>query len=183
MNSPTSYPPAVVPPPAHPTLAPNQVPERRGALAVLSHTRRDADWILPRLFRVFAFWGNVELDLTHVLLGAGTSEIEIRCIMASVEIIVPPDLRVESEVDAILGSAEVRRQIASTTRALRSRRPRHAWKLHAREPTDLVAARTGVAEGRWEKAMSDKATCTAGKYILLRFWNTRLYMANPYVKT
>jgi len=115
MNSPTSYPPAVVPPPAHPTLAPNQVPERRGALAVLSHTRRDADWILPRLFRVLAFWGNVELDLTHVLLGAGTSEIEIRCIMASVEIIVPPDLRVESEVDAILGSAEVRRQIASTT--------------------------------------------------------------------
>src|SRR6476620_3555349 len=114
MHSPTSYPPAVVPPPAHPTLSSNQVPERRGAVAVLSHTRRDADWVLPRLFRVFAFWGNVELDLTHVLLGAGTSVIEIRCIMASVEITVPPDLRVESEVDAVLGSAEVRRQIAST---------------------------------------------------------------------
>jgi hypothetical protein len=28
---------------------------------------------------------------------------------------VPPDLRVESEVDAVLGSAEVRREIASTT--------------------------------------------------------------------
>jgi hypothetical protein len=115
MNFPTSYPPAVVPPPAHPTLSPNQVPERRGAVAVLSHTRRDADWVLPRLFRVFAFWGNVELDLTHVLLGAGTSVIEIRCIMASVEITVPPDLRVESEVDAVLGSAEVRRAIANTT--------------------------------------------------------------------
>jgi len=115
MNSPTSYPPAVVRPPAHPTLSPDQVPERRGAVAVLSHTRRDADWVLPRLFRVFAFWGNVELDLTHVLLGAGTSVIEIRCIMASVEITVPPDLRVESEVDAVLGSAEVRRKIANTT--------------------------------------------------------------------
>ena len=115
MNSPTSYPAAVVPPPAHPTLSPDQVPERRGAVALLSHTRRDADWVLPRLFRVFAFWGNVELDLTHVLLGAGTSVIEIRCIMASVEIVVPPDLRVESEVDAVLGSAEVRREIANTT--------------------------------------------------------------------
>ena len=115
MNPPTSYPPAVVPAPAHPTLPPNQVPDRRGAVAVLSHTRRDADWLLPRLFRVFAFWGNVELDLTHVLLGAGTSVIEVRCIMASVEIIVPPDLRVESEVDAVLGSAEVRREIASPT--------------------------------------------------------------------
>ena len=77
--------------------------------------RRDADWILPRLFRVFAFWGNAEIDLTQALLAAGTSEIEIRCIMANVEIIVPPDVRVESEVDALLGSAEVHRQTASTT--------------------------------------------------------------------
>lgn len=91
------------------------MPERRGAVAVLSHMRRDADWILPRLFRVFAFWGNAEIDLTQALLAPGTSEIEIRCIMASVEIIVPPDVRVESEVDAVLGSAEVQRRIASTT--------------------------------------------------------------------
>jgi hypothetical protein len=116
MNSPTSFPPAVQSSTNHhPTLEAHLVPERRGAVAILSNMRRDADWILPRLFRVFAFWGNAELDLTRALLAPGTSEIEIRCIMASVEIIVPPDLRVESEVDALLGSAEVQRQIASTT--------------------------------------------------------------------
>jgi hypothetical protein len=114
MTSPTSFPPAVQRD-AHPTLEAHLVPERRGAVAVLSHMRRDADWILPRLFRVFAFWGNAEIDLTQALLAPGTSEIEIRCIMASVEIIVPPDVRVESEVDAVLGSAEVQRRIASTT--------------------------------------------------------------------
>jgi hypothetical protein len=114
MNSPTSFPPAVVQP-AHPTLEAHQVPERRGTVAILSNARRDADWILPRLFRVFTFWGNTELDLTNVLLGPGTSVIEIRCIMGNVEISVPPDLRVESEVDAVLGSAEVRREIGSTT--------------------------------------------------------------------
>ena len=114
MNSPTSFPPAVVQP-AHPTLEAHQVPERRGTVAILSNARRDADWILPRLFRVFTLWGNTELDLTNVLLGAGTSVIDIRCIMGNVEISVPPDLRVESEVDAVLGSAEVRREIASTT--------------------------------------------------------------------
>ena len=86
-------------------------------MAILSHMRRDADWILPRLFRIFAFWGNAELDLTHVLLGPGTSTIEIRCIMASVEIRVPPDLRVESEVDAVLGSAEVQREAARAVAA------------------------------------------------------------------
>jgi len=114
MTSPTSFPPTAAGT-AHPTLAPHLVPERRGAVALLSHLRRDGDWILPRLFRVFAFWGNAELDLTQALLAPGTSEIEIRCIMASVEIIVPPDVRVESEVDAVLGSAEVQRKIASTT--------------------------------------------------------------------
>jgi cell wall-active antibiotic response 4TMS protein YvqF len=114
MNSPTSFPPAAVRL-AHPTLEAHLVPERRGAVAILSNTRRDADWILPRLFRVFTFWGNTELDLTNVLLGPGTSVIDIRCIMGNVEIRVPPDLRVESEVDAVLGSAEVRREISSTT--------------------------------------------------------------------
>lgn len=114
MTSPTSVPPAIAGS-RHPTLAPELVPERRGAVAFLSHTRRDADWILPRLFRIFAFWGNAEIDLTRALLASGTSQIEIRCIMASVEIIVPPDVRVESEVDAVMGSAEVRRGIASTT--------------------------------------------------------------------
>lgn len=114
MNSPTSFPPAAIRP-AHPTLEAHLVPERRGAVAILSNCRRDADWTLPRLFRVFTFWGNTELDLTNVLLGPGTSVIDIRCIMGNVEINVPPDLRVESEVDAVLGSAEVRREIASTT--------------------------------------------------------------------
>ena len=82
---------------------------------MLSHTRHDADWILPRLFRIFAFWGNAEIDLTQALLAPGVSEIEVSCIMASVEIVVPPDLRVECDVTAVMGSAEVQRQIASTT--------------------------------------------------------------------
>ena len=116
MTSPTSFPPAVARA-AHPTLAPDLVPERRGAVAVLSNMRRDADWVLPRLFRVFAFLGNAEIDLRHVLLAPGTSEIEIRCIMSNVQIIAPPDLRVESEVDAVLGSAEVQRQISAPTPA------------------------------------------------------------------
>lgn len=112
MTSPTSFPPAVART-AHPTIAPHLVPERRGAVAVLSNMRRDADWVLPRLFRIFAFWGNSEIDLTQALLAPGTSQIEIRCIMSSVQIIVPPDVRVESEVEAVLGSAEVQRQIAT----------------------------------------------------------------------
>jgi cell wall-active antibiotic response 4TMS protein YvqF len=113
MSSPTSSPRAAVTT-RHPTLSGEQVPARRGAVAILSHLRRDADWILPRLFRVLAFWGNAEIDLTQALVGEGTSIIEVKCIMASVVIRVPPDLRVENEVEAVLGSAEVRRNAPTT---------------------------------------------------------------------
>ena len=34
--------------------------------------------------------------------------------------------------------------------------PRHAWKLHAREPRDPVVIRGCEAADRWEKAMSYK---------------------------
>jgi hypothetical protein len=114
MTSPNDPQPAA-PPLLHPTIAPELVPERRGAVAVLSHTRREGEWILPRLFRVFAFFGNVELDLVHALLAPGTSVIEVRCIWGSVEILAPTDLRVEFEVDPVIASAEISRKAPSTT--------------------------------------------------------------------
>jgi cell wall-active antibiotic response 4TMS protein YvqF len=113
MTTPTSFPPAIGTR-RHPTIAAEQVPERRGALAILSHLRRDADWILPRHFRIFTFWGNAEIDLTHALVGEGTSVIEVKCIMGNVEIHVPPDLRVENEVEAVLASADIRREAPTT---------------------------------------------------------------------
>lgn len=116
MTSPTSFPPAVSQG-RHPTIASAQIPEHRGTTAVLSHLRRDGDWVLPRLFRIFAFWGNAEIDLTRALVGEGTSVIEIKCIMGNVEIRVPHDLRVENEVDAVLASAEIRHKAATSAPA------------------------------------------------------------------
>lgn len=98
----------------HPTIAPEQVPDHRGAVSVLSSTKREGEWILPRRFRVLSFMGSVELDLVRALLAPGTSEIEVFCICGSVEITVPPDIRVELEVDPVLGSAEMVRKAPST---------------------------------------------------------------------
>jgi hypothetical protein len=91
------------------------IPERRGALAILSTTNREGDWILPRLFRVVAFMGNMELDLTSVRMGPGESHIEIRCIFGNVEITVPPDIRVEVDGHAFIGSFEVSQSAATAT--------------------------------------------------------------------
>jgi Cell wall-active antibiotics response 4TMS YvqF len=99
---------------APPVVIPAElVPERRGAVAFLSTTNREGDWILPRLFRVVAFMGNMELDLTSVRIGPGESHIEIRCIFGNVEITVPPDIRVEVDGHPFIGSFELSRSAAS----------------------------------------------------------------------
>jgi hypothetical protein len=96
-------------------ISPTLVPDRRGAVAIMAGVKRDGDWIVPRLFRAFAFWGGMEIDLTAARLGPGVTQIEVVCIMGDVTILVPPELRVECEGDPIMASFEIERQISSTT--------------------------------------------------------------------
>jgi cell wall-active antibiotic response 4TMS protein YvqF len=105
-------PPAWIAPPV--VVPAELVPERHGAVAILSSVNRDGDWILPRVFRVVAFMGNVELDLTSVRIGPGESHIEIRCMWGNVEIKVPPDIRVEVEGHPFVGFFEVSRKAPTT---------------------------------------------------------------------
>ena len=111
MTIPTRPPAAI-----HPVVVSEDlVPERRGTVAFFANVAREGGWTLPRNFRAMALAGNVELDLTRAQLGAGASEIELRAVMGSVTVLVPPDLRVECEGDAVLGSFEVKRDALSTT--------------------------------------------------------------------
>lgn len=101
--------------PIHPFVIPAEfVPERRGAVVFFSSTNRDGDWILPRLFRVVACMGNVELDLTSAKLAPGESHIEIRCFFGNVEITVPSEIRLEVEGHPFMGSFEQSRSAPTT---------------------------------------------------------------------
>ena len=105
-----SIPPVPVDQPTHPFVIPAEfVPERRGAVVFLSSSTRNGDWILPRLFRVVACLGNIELDLTSAKLAPGESHIEIRCFFGNVEITVPPEIRVEAEGHPFMGSFDFTR--------------------------------------------------------------------------
>jgi predicted membrane protein len=57
-----------------------------------------------------SFWGDVSIDLTKARFGAGTSRIELMVIMGNVEVLVPPDVRVDCDGDAIIGSFDVEGQ-------------------------------------------------------------------------
>jgi hypothetical protein len=90
------------------------VPLQRGTVAFISHAARGGDWILPRSFRAVALMGGIDLDLTHARIGPGISRIEIKAIMGSVTVLVPPDIRVECEGDSIVASFDIDRGTPST---------------------------------------------------------------------
>jgi Cell wall-active antibiotics response 4TMS YvqF len=95
-------------------VPPEMVPAVRGVTAFLSSQVRGGDWIVPRLFRAVSFWGDVTIDLTSARFGAGTSRIELMVIMGNVTVLVPPDVRVDCDGDAIIGSFDMDGQKWST---------------------------------------------------------------------
>jgi Cell wall-active antibiotics response 4TMS YvqF len=98
-------------------VPPEMVPAVRGVTAFLSAQVRAGDWIVPRLFRAVSFWGDVTIDLTSARFGAGTSRIELMVIMGNVTVLVPPDVRVDCDGDAFIGSFDMEGQKWSTPSA------------------------------------------------------------------
>ena len=96
------------------TLPEDLIPERTGVVAWWSNVKREGEWILPRAFRAFTFMGNVEVDLTSARMGSGASEMEINCVLGSVTVTVPPDIRILCDGDSMAGSFDVER-IGKTT--------------------------------------------------------------------
>ena len=84
-------------------VRPHEVDEHRGALAIFSSVKRRGVWSLARRFRVAAIMGEVKLDLREVRIAPGRSDIEVFALWASVEIIVPPGIRIDVQDSAFMG--------------------------------------------------------------------------------
>jgi len=83
-------------------LAP--IPDERRILAVMGATRRVGRWIVPRLFRVRAFLGDVKVDLRENPIPEDFT-FDVRAYGSSVTLIVPPDVDVIFDVFAFMGNA------------------------------------------------------------------------------
>jgi hypothetical protein len=95
---------AVVPPPLRHRVVPlEEVRDRAGVLSVFSSQERKGEWELARHMRIACVMGSAELDLREARIPAGVSEIEIFCLFGSVELIVPPGVRVDAAGDALMG--------------------------------------------------------------------------------
>jgi hypothetical protein len=84
------------------SLAP--IPDERRILAVMGATRRVGRWIVPKLFRVRAFLGDVRVDLRENPIPKDFT-FDVRAYGSRVTLIIPPDCDVIFDVFAFMGNA------------------------------------------------------------------------------
>jgi hypothetical protein len=78
------------------------LPEEGRILSIMAQTRRKGMWQPPRFLDVWCLMSETHLDLTQAQLATGVTEIELRALMTSVKIIVPPGVRVVCQPNAIM---------------------------------------------------------------------------------
>ena len=74
--------------------------------ALMSGVLRKGTWTVPTRIRAVAVMGGISLDLRQASLSGPVTDIYVFAMMGGVEIIVPPDVRLESDGFAIMGGFE-----------------------------------------------------------------------------
>lgn len=85
-----------------------RVPERQLSVGFWSGSVRKGSWVPARRITAVALQGGVELDFREAAFGPGIVEVRAFAVMGGIQVIVPPDLRVEASGFAIMGGFEER---------------------------------------------------------------------------
>lgn len=83
-----------------------QIPDERAVTAVFASVEQHGQWVPGRRTRVVDVFASARLDLREAVLGPGPTLIEINCVFASLEMIVPPELAVRVEARLLFSSLE-----------------------------------------------------------------------------
>ena len=86
----------------------DEVRDRQMVVAIMGGAERRGAWTPPRQLSVVAVMGGVELDFREARFGAEGTEIYLFALMGGAEIIVPPGVRVETQLVPIMGGVEHR---------------------------------------------------------------------------
>lgn len=82
---------------------PDFVKDRETVIAIMGGTGRKGRWSPARQNLVVAVMGGAELDFREAVLPPGVTEVQVYALWGGVEIVVPPDVHVESHGFAVLG--------------------------------------------------------------------------------
>jgi hypothetical protein len=87
-------------------LVESQRPERRKQLIVFGNVERRGGWIVPREQLTSSIFSSAVLDFRDARLAPGVTVLRVKAVFGNVEIIVPPQLAVESSGSAVFGNFE-----------------------------------------------------------------------------
>jgi hypothetical protein len=93
------------------------IDRERQFTALFSSVEQTGRWTPARHNRVVDVFGDATLDLREAELGPGTTIIDVRCVFASLTLIVPPGLAVRVEASATFASVERDKHIIEQPRA------------------------------------------------------------------
>jgi hypothetical protein len=83
-------------------------PQTKSLRVIMSSVERRGAWLVAKQLTTRVFWGSAELDFREASLGPGTTTIDVRVTMGSLEIILPPSLAIDVDVSSFMGSVESR---------------------------------------------------------------------------
>lgn len=96
---------ALVPAGSHAIDDPERPSEKR-LRVIMGSIERRGRWTMPRTLTTRVFCGSAELDFREASIAPGTSVLDVRVTMGSFELILPPWLSVDVEVESFVGSVE-----------------------------------------------------------------------------
>ncbi|MFO7261455.1 MAG: DUF1707 domain-containing protein [bacterium] len=95
--------PDAAPATPHPPTPTTHQRERGLVFSLMANVARRGVWAPARRTVVFCCMGAVKLDFREIALPPGVTEVDVFCVMGSVEIIVTPDLAVDVSGIPIMG--------------------------------------------------------------------------------
>jgi hypothetical protein len=98
---------ALAPQPRGRAVASAAVPSGR-IMSIMSSTRRVGRWAVPQKLDIVGIMSDSGIDLTHATLPPGIVDIELRLVMTSFKLVVPPGMRVINEAHSFMASIHSR---------------------------------------------------------------------------
>ena len=80
--------------------------EHARIVSIMSETKRQGLWQLPRKLDVWSIMSETRLDLTESQLLEGVTEIRLHALMCAVKIVVPPGVRVVMQAGALMSAVD-----------------------------------------------------------------------------
>jgi hypothetical protein len=90
------------------SVAPALPSHRARILSIMSSTRRVGRWNVPQKLDVVGIMSDSGIDLTHATLPPGIVDIELKVVMSSFKLILPPGMRVINEAHSLMSSVRSR---------------------------------------------------------------------------